>query len=76
MISDDAIDYIVVDRRLSHELPTDGYYYERDEPRAGERTNAIAGASLRKFNSIPADSTASTTTGAIAIYDTAGLRSR
>ena len=33
----DAIDYVVVDRRLAHSLPVDGYYYDREEPLAHER---------------------------------------
>ena len=32
VISDDPIDYIVVDRRLSRDLPVSGYYFEPDEP--------------------------------------------
>ena len=31
VIKDDLIDYIVVDRRLSRELPVLGYYVEPDE---------------------------------------------
>lgn len=75
VIVHDAIDYIVVDRRLGHSLPVDGYYYDRDEPRAHERTNAIAGASLRKFNSIPRINRIYDN-GPIVIYDTTGVRSR
>jgi hypothetical protein len=71
----DAIDYIVVDRRLAHSLPVDGYYYDRDEPRANERTNAIAAASLRKFNSAPGISRIYDN-GPIVIYDTSGVRLR
>lgn len=71
----DAIDYIVVDRRLGHSLPVDGYYYDRDEPRAGERTNAISSASLRKFNAVPSINRIYDN-GPIVIYDTAGVRSR
>jgi hypothetical protein len=75
VIVHDAIDYIVVDRRLGHSLPVDSYYYDRDEPRAGERTNAISGASLRKFNSVSAINRIYDN-GPIVIYDTAGVRSR
>jgi heme/copper-type cytochrome/quinol oxidase subunit 4 len=75
VIVHDAIDYIVVDRRLGHSLPIDGYYYDRDEPRANERTNAISGASLRKFNSVPSINRIYDN-GPIVIYDTAGVRSR
>jgi len=71
----DAIDYIVVDRRLGHSLPVDGYYYDRDEPRANERTNAISAASLRKFNSAPGINRIYDN-GPIVIYDTAGVRLR
>jgi hypothetical protein len=73
VIVHDAIDYIVVDRRLGHSLPVDGYYYDRDEPRANERTNAISGASLRKFNSVPKIDRIYDN-GPIVIYDTAGVR--
>ncbi len=73
VIFHDAIDYIVVDRRLAHSLPVDGYYYDRDEPRANERTNAIAGASLRKFDSVPAIDRIYDN-GPIVIYDTTGIR--
>lgn len=71
----DAIDYIVVDRRLGHSLPVDGYYYDRDEPRANERTNAISATSLRKFNSAPGINRIYDN-GPIVIYDTAGVRLR
>jgi hypothetical protein len=73
VIVHDAIDYIVVDRRLGHSLPVDGYYYDRDEPRANERTNAISGASLRKFNAVPTINRIYDN-GPIVIYDTAGVR--
>lgn len=75
VIVHDAIDYIVVDRRLAHSLPVDGYYYDRDEPRANERTNAIAGASLRKFNAVPTIDRIYDN-GPIVIYDTTGVRGR
>jgi hypothetical protein len=75
VIVHDAIDYVVVDRRLGHSLPVDGYYYDRDEPRANERTNAISGASLRKFNSVPGIDRIYDN-GPIVIYDTAAVRSR
>ncbi len=39
VIKDDLIDYIVVDRRLSRELPVLGYYVEPDEAGAFRRTS-------------------------------------
>ncbi len=71
----DAIDYVVVDRRLVHSLPVDGYYYDRDEPRANERTNAISAAALRKFNSVPGIDRIYDN-GPIVIYDTTDIRLR
>ncbi len=72
VISEDAIDYIVVDRRFIEEPPASGYYYERDEPSGGkpiDRESLQKFADLEGLDRIYDD-------GAIAIYDTATLRSR
>lgn len=73
IISEDAIDYIVVDRRLSHEAPAGGYYFEGTERRANTYKEAIDQAALRKFNHV-AGLSRIFDNGAIAIYDTSGLR--
>jgi hypothetical protein len=75
VIVHDAIDYVVVDRRLGHSLPVDGYYYDREEPRAHERTNPIASASLRKFNRVPGIDRIYDN-GPIVIYETTGIKQR
>jgi hypothetical protein len=74
VISNDAIDYIVVDRRLSHEPPAGGYYFESTEPGANSHDEPIDVASIRKFNHVRGLSRIFDN-GAIAIYDTRGLRS-
>jgi hypothetical protein len=73
VISNDAIDYIVVDRRLTHEAPAGGYYFESTESRANA-DEPLGVASLRKFNHVQGLSRIFEN-GAIAIYDTSGLRS-
>jgi hypothetical protein len=73
VIVHDAIDYIVVDRRLAHSLPVDGYFYDREEPRAHERLNPVAAVSLRKFNRVPGIDRIYDN-GPIVIYDTTGIR--
>ncbi len=72
VISEDAIDYIVVDRRFIEESPASGYYYERDERSGG---NAISREPLQKFAALDGVDRIYDN-GAIAIYDTSGLRSR
>ena len=72
VIVHDAIDYVVVDRRLTHSLPVDGYYYDREEPRAHERTNPVATRSLNKFNDVPGIDRIYDN-GPIVIYDTTGI---
>jgi hypothetical protein len=72
VISEDAIDYIVVDRRFIEAEPASGFYYERDEPSGGKPISREAlqkFADLKGLDRIYDD-------GAIAIYDTAKLRSR
>ncbi|MGC1166118.1 MAG: hypothetical protein WA862_08415 [Solirubrobacterales bacterium] len=75
IVSNDAIDYIVVDRRLSHDVPSGGYYFESTESRANTYRRPIDTSSLRKFNYVEGLSRIFDN-GAIAIYDTSGLRSR
>jgi hypothetical protein len=75
VISNDLIDYIVVDRRLSHEVPAGGYYFESTESSANTYDEPLDVASLRKFNHVQGLSRIFDN-GAIAIYDTSGLRSK
>lgn len=72
VISEDAIDYIVVDRRFIETQPASGFYYEREEPSGGKPISREAlqkFAHLKGLDRIYDD-------GAIAIYDTSALRSR
>jgi hypothetical protein len=71
----DAIDYVVVDRRLSTALPVDGHYYERGEPGAFERTEPVSRAALAKFEHVTGIGKVFDN-GPIAIYDTSGLGKR
>ena len=73
VISNDEIEYIVVDRRLTHELPANGYYFESTEPQANHRRKPLSFSSVRKFNHVRSLSKIFDN-GAIAIYDTNGLR--
>jgi hypothetical protein len=75
VISNDEIDYIVVDRRLTHEPPAGGYYFESTEPDANTYESPLDAATLRKFNHVRGLSRIFDN-GAIAIYDTSGLRSQ
>ena len=75
VISNDEIEYIVVDRRLAHEPPANGYYFESTEPRANEYRRPIDVYALRKFNHVRGLGRIFEN-GAVAIYDTRGLRSR
>jgi hypothetical protein len=63
---------IVVDRRLSRELPLIGYYVESDEPGAFVLRRPVSGQSLEKFASV-ANVSAIYTNGPIVIYDTTAL---
>jgi hypothetical protein len=72
VISEDAIDYIVVDRRFIDTAADSGFYYERDEPSGGK---PISAESLRKFADLEGLNRVYDN-GAIAIYDTAALRSK
>lgn len=71
VISEDAIEYIVVDRRFVGTLPDSGFYYEKDEPSRGE---ALSREALQKFADLEGLDRIYDN-GAIAIYDTARLRS-
>jgi hypothetical protein len=75
VVKGDVIEYIVVDRRQRRELPLIGYYVESFEPGAFTRRTPISRLALRKFDSVPGLSRIFINR-AIAIYDTAGLRSR
>jgi hypothetical protein len=72
VISEDAIDYILVDRRFVEKAPDSGFYYERDEPSGGKPISAEA---LQKFADLEGLDRIYDN-GAIAIYDTAALRSK
>jgi hypothetical protein len=72
VISEDAIDYIVVDRRFIEEPPVSGFYYEHDEPSGGQ---PISRESLQKFADLEGLDRIYDN-GAVAIYDTSVLRSR
>jgi hypothetical protein len=72
VISEDAIDYIVVDRRFVDAQPDSGFYYERDEPSGGKPISAEA---MQKFADLEGLDRVYDN-GAIAIYDTAALRSK
>ena len=71
VISEDAIDYIIVDRRFVETAPASGYYYEKDEPSNGR---PISREDIQKFSDLEGLDRIYDN-GAIAIYDTAGLRS-
>jgi len=72
VISEDAIDYILVDRHFVNTPPDSGFYYERDEP-SGEKP--ISAEAFRKFADLEGLDRVYDN-GGIAIYDTAALRSK
>jgi hypothetical protein len=72
VIRNDRIDYIMVDRRLTRELPVLGYYFEADEAGAFSRTSPIPIPSLTKFNGAYGLNRVYTN-GPITIYSTAGV---
>jgi hypothetical protein len=72
VIRNDLIDYILVDRRLTRELPVLGYYFEADEAGAFSRTSPIPISSFAKFNHAYGLSRVYVN-GPITIYSTAGL---
>jgi hypothetical protein len=73
VIVDDEIEYIVVDRRQTRELPLVGYYVESFEPGAFTRRRPIDPKAFRKFNSVSGISRVYDN-GPIIVYDTSGLR--
>lgn len=75
VIRDDEIAYVVVDQRLSRELPSLGFYIEPDEPGAFTREEPIDAAALDKFR-LDSELNRIYTNGPIAIYATSrvGLR--
>jgi len=75
VIHGQSLAYVVVDRRLTRELPLIGYYVESDEEGAFERRQPIAIASLRKFEAVPGVSKVYSN-GPISIYDTSALLRR
>lgn len=73
VVLDGNIAYIVVDRRLARTAPVGGYYFTREEPGAFSNSKPISRQALNKFSLVPG-LTKIYSNGAIAIYDTAGLR--
>ena len=67
-----SLSYIVVDRRLSRELPLIGYYVESDEPGAFTRRHPIGPRVLEKFRRVGALNKIYSN-GPIVIYDTSAL---
>jgi hypothetical protein len=49
VLREQDVDYVVVDRRLSRDLPAIGYYVESDEPQAYTREVPLPRARLEKF---------------------------
>lgn len=75
VIDENAIDYVVVDRRLSEDLPVLGFYFEPGEPGASTRTAPISRAALEKFDQVP-ELSRIYTNGPIVVYDARRLESR
>ncbi len=73
IVTEDAIDYIVVDSRLSDEAPVDGFYFYRGEPQSYTRDTPIAEESLNKFRKVE-DLRKVYSNGVISIYDTSSMR--
>jgi hypothetical protein len=73
VIRNGHIDYLIVDRRLSRTPPVGGYYFTQQEPGAFSRATPISRAALNKFPTVPGLKKIYAN-GAIAIYDTSGLR--
>lgn len=67
-----SIAYVVVDRRLSRELPLIGYYVESDERGAFNRRQPVGPGVLEKFKRVGALSRIYSN-GAIVIYDATAL---
>jgi hypothetical protein len=67
------IDYVVVDRRLSTDLPGVGFYVDRDsEPKAFEYERPLPRSAVTKFETVPGLKRIYDN-GEIAIYDTGDL---
>lgn len=64
--------YLVVDMRLTHELPLLGYYYETGEEGAFQHTTPLAPNTLAKFSTVP-QLNRIFDGGDIVIYDTGGI---
>lgn len=52
ILQDANVQYVLIDRRLSEQLPRAEVYFERGEPGAYRHTQAIAPEALRKFDDI------------------------
>lgn len=72
VIHGQSLSFVVVDRRLSRELPLIGYYVESDEPGAFVRRRAVGPRILEKLRSVPNVSKIYSN-GPIVIYDTSEL---
>lgn len=71
LIRQGAIKYIVVDKRLSHGLPTGGVYFDYGEAGAFQHKTALSAAALSKFDNQPGLSKVYDS-GDIAIYAVGG----
>lgn len=67
-----SLSYLVVDTRLSRELPVIGYYVESDESGAFTRKEPVDRAALEKFESVPSLNKIYSN-GPITIYNTSAL---
>ena len=72
VIHGQSLSFVVVDRRLSREIPLIGYYVESDEPGAFLRRRAVGPAVLEKLRSVPNVSKIYSN-GQIVVYDTSEL---
>jgi hypothetical protein len=72
IIRNDRLAYIVIDRRLSMDLPAVGVYFERNEPEAYEHRVPIAPAALAKFDGAP-DVSRIYDSGNLVVYDVRGI---
>jgi hypothetical protein len=75
VIRDDEIHYVVVDQRLSRELPGLGFYLEPDEPEAFARKRPIEPIALDKFG-LDTGLNRIYTNGPVAIYAASRLGAR
>lgn len=72
VIHGQSLSFVVVDRRLSREVPLIGYYVESDEPGAFVRRRAVGPRVLEKLQTVPGVSKIYSN-GPIVIYDTSEL---